>query len=143
MDIFTLFSLISAAAAGSSLGSHLLVSLLHSALFKQRKNFINSLYIYRRLYRLNSALCLIAGICAALVNNRPAALLLAILAASYVFNHAHLLKGLIKTCDENYQIVNLTQFQALSRLQNLIHLLQVLAVLYAVYLLALHYQPAI
>lgn len=143
MDIFILFSLISAAAAGSSLGSHLLISLLHNVLFKQRKNFTNSLYIYRRLYRLNSVLCLIAGIYAALVNNRSAALLFAIVAASYVFNHAHLLKLLSKTCDRDYRITNLSQFQNLSRLQTLVHLLQIFALGYAVYLLALHYQPAI
>jgi len=137
MDLFKLFSLISATFTGATMGSYLLVVLLYSALLKHPSNLTDSLYIYRRLYRLNSAFCLLGGICAALVNNRPAALMLAILAASYVFNHAHILKGLIRACDENFCIANTNNYRTLSSLQNLLHLFQFIGAAYVVYLLAI------
>ena len=137
MDVFKLFNLIAASFTGATMGSYLLVILLYSALLKHPSNLTDSLYIYRRLYRLNSVLCLLAGICAALVNNQPAALMLAILAASYVFNHAHILKGLIKACDENFCIVNTTNYRTLSGLQNLLHFFQFVGAAYVIYLLAI------
>jgi len=66
-----------------------------------------------------------------------AAFMLAIIAASYVFNHAHILKGLTKTCNENYQVVNFNNYRALSSLQNLMHLGQFTAAGYVIYLLAI------
>lgn len=137
MDLFKLFSLISAAFAGATMGSYLLVVLLYNALLKQPKNLTDSLYIYRKLYRLNSVFCLLGGVCAALVNNRPAAFMLAILAASYIFNHAHILKGLTKACDEKFFIVNTSNYRSLSTLQNLMHFLQFLGAGYVTYLLAI------
>ncbi|VAW70270.1 hypothetical protein MNBD_GAMMA09-1608 [hydrothermal vent metagenome] len=137
MDLFNLFSLIAAAFSGATMGSFLLVTLLYSALLKQTRNLNNNLFIYRRLYRLNTALSLLGGVCAALTNNRSAAFMLAIIAASYVFNHAHILKGLTKTCNENYQVVNFNNYRALSSLQNLMHLGQFTAAGYVIYLLAI------
>jgi len=119
------------------MGSYLLVILLYNALLKNPTNLTDSLYIYRRLYRLNSVFCLLGGVCAALINNRPAAFMLAILAASYVFNHAHIIKGLIKACDENFCIANMRNYRALSRLQNLLHFFQFVGAAYVIYLLAI------
>ena len=136
MDLFYLFNLMSAGFAGATMGSFLLVTLLYSALLKQPKDIVNNLYIYRRLYRLNTVLCLLAGLCAALTNNQTAAFMLAILSVSYVFNHAHILKGITKTCDAKYQVVNTSAYQSLSSLQNLMHLAQFIGAAYAIYLLA-------
>ena len=137
MDYFYLFSLISATFTGATMGSFLLVTLLYSALLKNQKNLTDSIYIYRRLYRLNSVLCLLGGICAALTNNAVPAAMLAILAASYVFNHAHLLKGIIKSCDEHYQLVKLNTYRSLSNIQNLMHVAQFFGAGYVIYLLAI------
>ena len=137
MDLFNLFTLIAAGFSGATMGSFLLVTLLYSALLKPVNNLNNSLYIYRRLYRLNTALALLGGVCAALTNNKPAAFMLAILAASYVFNHAHILKGLVKSCNENYQVSNMSNYRALSTLQNLMHLGQFFAAGYSIYLLSI------
>lgn len=139
MNLFVLFSLISASFAGATIGSLLLISLLYSALLKSTSNLNNQIYIYRRLYRLNSVLCLLAGVCAALVNNQPAALMLTILAVSYVFNHAHILKGLQKACNEQLQPVNTRAYQSMTSLQNIMHLLQLCGAIYAIYLLAKSY----
>lgn len=137
MDLFLLFNLIAAGFAGATMGSFLLMTLLYNALLKKPKNLNDSLYIYRRLYRLNTALCLLAGVCAALTNNTSAAFMLAILSVSYVFNHAHILKGISKTCNENYQVQNTTNYRSLSSLQNLMHFAQFTGAGYAIYLLAL------
>jgi hypothetical protein len=137
MDLFALFSLLAAAAAGATIGSHLLLSLLYVPLFKQAHSFLQSLISLRRLYRLNTVLCLFGGTCAALVNNRSAAFMLAILAVSYVFTHTHLLKALLANCDTEYVIRKASAFRALRNLQNAAHLLQIIGAGYAVYLLAL------
>jgi hypothetical protein len=137
MDLFKLFTLISAASAGATMGSYLLVVLLYNALLRQPKNLTDSLYIYRRLYRLNSLLCLFGGVSAALLNNRPAAFMLAILAASYIFNHAHILKGLSRACDARLFIVNTRNYRSLSTLQNLMHFFQFVGAAYVIYLLAI------
>ena len=136
MNLYVLFSLISAGFVGATVGSLLLTSLLYQALLKSTSTLNNQIYIYRRLYRLNSVLCLLAGVCAALVNNQPAALMLTILAVSYVFNHAHILKGLQKACNEQLEPVNSRAYQSMSSLQNLMHILQLAGAGYAIYLLA-------
>jgi len=120
------------------MGSFLLVTLLYKLLLKSPENLSDSLTIYRRLYRLNSVLCLLAGICAALIKNQTAAFLLSILTVSYVFNHSHILIGILKTCNEHYQIVNKAAYRSLSSLQNLLHLCQFLGAGYTIYLLALY-----
>ena len=138
MDLYYLFSHIAAGFTGAAMGSFLLITLLYRALLKQPKNLNNSIYIYRRLYRLNTVLCLLAGLCAALTNNQSAAFLLAILSVSYVFNHAHILKGLTRACNEHLQIQNMSNYRSLSNLQNLLHLAQFIGSGYAIYLLALN-----
>lgn len=137
MDLFALFSLLAAATAGATIGSHLLLSLLYNPLFKQAQDFHQYLVTLRRLYRLNTVLCLFAGTCAALVNNRAAAFLLAILAVSYVFTHTHLLKALLANCDAAYVVRKPGAFHTARKLQNAVHLLQICGAIYGVYLLAL------
>ncbi len=136
MDIFFFVTLIAAAFTGASMGSFLLVTLLYNSLLKSPKNLLTSLDIYRRLYRLNTALCLLAGVCAALLKNQSASLLLAILAASYVFSHSHVLKAIIKTCNMEYQIANQRAYTAWWQIQNLLHIAQFIGAGYAIYLLA-------
>jgi hypothetical protein len=137
MDLFALFNLLAAAAAGASIGSHLLLSLLYNPLFKQARDFSQNLITLRRLYRLNTVLCLFAGTCAAMVNNRAAAFMLAILAVSYVFTHTHLLKAQLANCDAEYVVRKPTGFRTVRNLQNAMHLLQISGAIYAIYLLAL------
>lgn len=137
MNLFALFSLLAAAAAGASIGSHLLLALLYNPLFKQAHNFSQNLITLRRLYRLNTVLCLFGGICAALINNRTAAFMLAILAVSYVFTHTHLLKNLLANCDAEHVVRRPSAFRTLRNLQNVVHLLQICGAIYAIYLLAL------
>jgi len=137
MDIIYLFNLIAAGFAGATMGSFLLITLLYNALLKNPKNLSDSIYIYRRLYRLNTALSLLAGVCAALTNNRSAAFMLAILSVSYVFNHAHILKGISKTCNAQYQVQNSANYRSLTHLQNLMHFAQFAGAGYAIYLLAI------
>jgi len=137
MDLFALFSLLAAATAGASIGSHLLLALLYNPLFKQAHSFSQNLITLRRLYRLNTVLCLFAGTCAALINNRSAAFMLAILAVSYVFTHTHLLKALLAHCDTEYVVRKASPFRTLRNLQNAVHLLQISGAIYAIYLLAL------
>ena len=136
MDIFFLFTLIAAALTGASMGSFLLVTLLYKILLKSPDNLLNNLAIYRRLYRLNTALCLLAGVSAALLKNQTASLLLAILAASYVFSHSHVLKAIVKSCNTQYQVANQRAYMAWTRLQNLIHICQFSGAGYAIYILA-------
>lgn len=138
MDLYNLFTLVAAGFAGATMGSFLLVTLLYTTFLKQTQNINNNLFIYRRLYRLNFALCLLAGICAALIKNQPAALMLVIIAASYVFNHAHIIRGILKCCNEQYQLVNTRNYRALSNLQNLMHLAQFSGSGYAIYLLSIN-----
>ncbi|MCW8934736.1 MAG: hypothetical protein OQK98_08435 [Gammaproteobacteria bacterium] len=138
MDIYNLFALIAATFTGATMGSFLLVTLLYNTFIKSQRNLDNSLFIYRRLYRLNSVLCLLAGICAALIKNQSAAFMLTILTVSYVFNHSHILKGILNSCNEDFQVTNDRTYRSLSSLQNLIHLCQFGGAGYAVYLLALH-----
>jgi hypothetical protein len=138
MDIYFFFTLLSVAFTGASMGSFLLVTLLYNILLKAPHNLIDSFTIYRRLYRLNSVLCLLAGICAALIKNQTAAFLLTIITVSYIFNHSHILKGMLKTCNQQYQVVNQQAYRSLLGLQNLLHLGQFCGAGYVIYLLALN-----
>jgi len=142
MDIYFFFTLLAVAFAGASMGSFLLVTLLYNLLLKAPANLIDSFTIYRRLYRLNSVLCLLGGICAALIKNQSAAFLLTIITVSYIFNHSHILKGMLKTCNQQYQVVNHQAYRSLVSLQNLLHVCQFCGAGYVIYLLALG-QPII
>jgi len=138
MDIYNLFALIAATFTGATMGSFLLVTLLYNTFIKSQKSLDNSLFIYRRLYRLNSVLCLLAGICAALIKNQSAAFMLTILTVSYVFNHSHILKGILMSCNEDFHVVNNRAYTSLTSLQNLLHLCQFAGAGYAIYLLGLN-----
>jgi len=141
MDIYFFFTLLAVAFSGASMGSFLLVTLLYNILLKAPDNLIDSFAIYRRLYRLNSVLCLLGGICAALVKNQTAAFLLVIITVSYVFNHSHILNAMLKTCNLQYQVVNKQAYRSLSSVQNLLHLCQFGGAAYAIYLLAIDWPP--
>lgn len=141
MDIYFFVTLLAVAFSGASMGSFLLVTLLYNILLKAPENLIDSFTIYRRLYRLNSALCLMAGICAALVKNQIAAFLLIIITVSYIFNHSHILNAMLKTCNQQYQVVNKQAYRSLTSLQNLLHLCQFGGAAYAIYLLAINWPP--
>jgi len=137
MDLYNLFTLIAATFTGATMGSFLLLTLLYNTHLKAQKNLNDSLFIYRRFYRLNSVLCLLAGVCAALVKEQAASFLLTIITVSYVFNHSHILKGILKSCNEQFQVVNQRAYGSLSALQNLLHLCQFCGAGYVIYLLAL------
>lgn len=137
MDIYFFFNLLAVAFTGASMGSFLLITLLYKLLLKAPENLFNNFIIYRRLYRLNSVLCLLGGICAALIKNQTAAFLLTIITVSYIFTHSHLLNGMLKTCNEQYQVANQRNYQSLHLLQNLLHLFQFGCAGYVIYLLAL------
>lgn len=138
MDIYNLFTLVAATFTGASMGSFLLITLLYNTHLKNQKNINNSQYIYRRFYRLNFILCLLAGLCSALIKDHTATLMLIILSVSYIFNHAHILKGQLKACNEQFEVINNRKYQSFSHLQNLLHLCQFTGAGYAVYLLALN-----
>jgi len=141
MDIYYLVNLIAIAFSGASMGSFLLLTLLYPVLLKSPENLFESFTIYRRFYRLNSTLCLLAGICAALVNNQSAAFLLTIITVSYIFTHSHLLNGILKTCNQQYQVAKPSAYGSLTLLQNLLHVCQFTGTGYAIYLLAISPLP--
>ena len=138
MDLFSLFSLISAGFAGASMGSFLLLTLLYESLLKGQKKTLKQVEIYRRFYRLNIILCLTGGLLAALIKNQQAALVLAILAASYVFCNMHILKGIISHSADNEIEINTRALNALYLAQNFIHVSQFIAAAWAIYLLNLN-----
>jgi len=135
MYIHALFTLIAAALTGSTMGSFLLLTVLHRPLISNQLNDEQKFFLYRRFYRLNIALCLIAGILAALIKNQQAALVLAILAASYIFTNMHVLNGIIKHSEDTSLAENRKALRSLKILQNLIHLCQFLGAGWAVYYL--------
>jgi len=141
MDIYYLVNLIAVAFTGASMGSFLLLTLLYPILLKSPENLFTSFDIYRRFYRLNSALCLLAGVCAALVKNQSAAFLLTIITVSYIFNHSHILMGMLKTCNQQYQVARQSAYQSLKHLQNLLHLCQFSGAGYVIYLLIFNQLP--
>ena len=65
MDLFILFSLITAGFTGASMGSFLLLTLIYPSILKGLQKTPKQLDIYRRFYRLNIVLCLSAGLLAA------------------------------------------------------------------------------
>lgn len=135
MYIHALFTLIAAALTGSTMGSFLLLTVLHRPLISSQLNDEQQFFLYRRFYRLNIALCLIAGIIAALIKNQQAALVLAILAASYIFTNMHVLNGIIKHSEDTSSTENRRALRSLKILQNLIHFSQFIGAGWAVYYL--------
>lgn len=135
MYIHALFTLIAASLTGSTMGSFLLLTVLYRPLISSQLNDEQRFFLFRRFYRLNIALCLIAGIIAALIKNQQAALVLAILAASYIFTNMHVLNGIIKHSEDTSSTENRKALRSLKILQNLIHFSQFIGAGWAVYYL--------
>ena len=134
MQLYELFTLISAAFAGSAMGSFLLLTIIYKPLIAEQFNHDQKQFIYRRFYRLNSVLCLLGGLTAALIKNQQASLFLVIIAVSYVFTNMHVLKGINSHAMEK-STESQRALRMLLKAQNLIHFIQFMALGYAIYLL--------
>jgi len=135
MLLYNLITLISSACAGATMGSFLLLTVIHKSVLSNQLKAASLSRIYARFYRLNGALCLIGGLLAALVNNRQAALLFAIIAVSYVFNNMHLLKGINTQLQSDTGRRQQGTLGNLYLLQNSMHFLQFLGSAWVIYLL--------
>jgi len=135
MHLYNLLSLISSACAGATMGSFLLLTVIHKPVLSNQLKAVSLSRIYARFYRLNGALCLVGGLMAALLNNRQAALLFAIIAVSYVFNNMHLLKGINAQLQGDTGSRQQGNLGSLYLLQNSMHFLQFLGSAWVVYLL--------
>ena len=133
MYIHALLTLIATAFTGASMGSFLLLTVLHRPLISEQLSDDQKIFLYRRFYRLNIALCLLAGTIAALIKNQQAALTLSILAISYVFANMHILGGIIKHLAASPTEENRRALNSLKILQNLVHFLQFSGAGWAVY----------
>ena len=134
MQLYDLFTLISAAFAGSSMGSFLLLTTIYKPLIADQLSHDQQQLLYRRFYRLNSVLCLLGGLTAALIKNQQAAMILVIIAVSYVFTNMHVLRGInthaMETAPESQRALHL-----LLKTQNLIHFCQFIATAYVIFIL--------
>ena len=128
-------TLITATLAGSLMGSFLLLTVIYKPLFSKQLSLIQQIDVYRRFYRLNAALSLMAGTLAALLKYQQSAFLLAIIAISYVFANMHLLKAI----QHHFSQVNNTESERLKTplkiAQNSLHALQFMAAGVVVYFL--------
>jgi hypothetical protein len=135
MDLFNLFTLLCAAVAGTAMGSFLLLTVLHKPVLSKQISPSLRVVIHARFYRLNSVLCILAGLLAALLNNQQAALVLSVVAISYVFAHMHILKGIRTHLAEPTRSENQRVLSSLYLLQNVLHFLQFMGAGYGIYLL--------
>jgi len=129
------FKMIAAVFAGIPLGSYLFLTLLHRPVMLRLLDEAQRLLVYRRMYRLNTVFCILAGLVAALLKNNQSALMFSVLAASYVFANAHLLKHLQQLCFEVKNDDTTSLIWKLKLAQNGLHFLQFSGVIYAVYYL--------
>ncbi len=135
MHLYSLLTLITAAFAGSVMGSYLLLTLLYKPLISKQLNDEQKIFLYRRFYRLNIVLCLSGGLVAALIKYQQAAFLLTIIAASYIFCTAHILRGItLHLCTKN-KPESQRALRSLTLLQNIIHIMQFIAAAYVIYIL--------
>ena len=132
MYIDDILTLVAAALIGSLIGNLLFISLIYKTIIQASLNDDQRFYSYQRLYRLNTAMPLIAGVLAALINNQQAALMFTILAASNVFARMHLLQNIYKLQAQGGQQ---QQLRGLQSLQNLLHILQIVGAAYGIFLL--------
>lgn len=135
MYLHALLTLVATALTGATMGSFLFMVALHKPLITSQLNDEQKTFLQRRFYRLNIALCLLAGTIAALIKNQQAALVLTILAASYVFTNMHILNGIIKHQVGLSSAENRRGIKSLRFLQNLIHFCQFIGAGWAVYYL--------
>lgn len=135
MYLHALLTLIATALTGATMGSFLLLTVLHRPLISIQLNTEQTVFLYRRFYRLNIALCLLAGLISALIENRQAALLLSILAISYIFTNMHILNAIFKHSVDLTDTQNTKVLHSLKILQNIIHFCQFTGAGWAVYYL--------
>lgn len=135
MHLYSLLTLITAAFAGSVMGCTLLLALLYRPLISKQLNNEQKMFLYRRFYRLNIVLCLSGGVIAALIKYQQAAFLLAILATSYVFCTAHILRGISLHLVTKNTPESKAALRSLTLLQNLMTAIQFIAAGYVIYLL--------
>lgn len=127
-------TLITAALSGAMMGSLLLLTLIYKPFFKQLK-LAQQISIYKRFYRLNLGLCLLAGILAALLKYQQSAFLLAIIGVSYVFANMHLLKAIQFHFSQQNRPESDRLKPFLRLAQNLLHSAQFLATALVIYFL--------
>ena len=135
MYLHAMLTLIATALTGATMGSFLLMTVLHRPLISTQLNDDQKAFLYRRFYRLNIALCLLAGIIAALIKNQQAALALTILAISYIFTNMHVLNGIVKLNLDISSAENKRALKSLKLIQNLIHVCQFIGAGWGVYYL--------
>ncbi len=135
MYLHALLTLVATAFTGATMGSFLLLTILHRPLIAIQLNEEQKVFLYRRFYRLNIALCLIAGLIAALIKNQQAALVLTVLAISYIFTNMHVLNGIIKHNMDTSSAENKRVLKSLKFLQNFIHVGQFIGAGWGVYYL--------
>ena len=135
MYFYDFLTLLTAAFAGSLIGSFLLLTLIYKPLISKQLNNSQWLFVYRRFYRLNLVLSLLGGLLAALLKYQQAAFVLAILAASYVFANMHILKGFVSHFNSLPAEQNPQAFRLLKLAQNGLHFFQLLAAGWVIYYL--------
>lgn len=144
MDPFEILRLIAATTCGAQLGAFLLLSLMQQPLLSDWPRNQESLWLFQRLYRLNLVLSLLAGILAIFGQAQQVGFMLAILGMSYVIAHMHLLRAIRVSAVElanpgsqpAQKQINKRLINTLNRVQQLLHLLQVLALMYFIYRLS-------
>jgi len=132
MYIDDILTLLAAALIGSLIGNLLFIALIYKTIIQSALNNDQRFFTYQRMYRLNTAMPLVAGILAALINNQQAAMMFVILAASNVFARMHLLQNIYRLQVQGGQ---LQQLRGLQSLQNLTHILQIVGGAYGIFLL--------
>lgn len=137
MDSYESARLISAAACGAQLGTFLMLSLLNRPLLANWPENLSYLWIFKRFYRLNTVLSVLAGILAVLGQAREPGVLLAILGISYVLAHMHLLKAITRIQSNPQPSIQnklrrspAQQLKLLKFAQQSLHLLQILSLIY-------------
>lgn len=135
MALFHLFTLISAAFAAAAMGSFLLLTVTNKPLLAKHLDALQMLSIYGRFYRLNSVLLIVSGLTAGLVKEQQAALVMAIIAVSYVFSHMHILKGIRGQLEAKPSSQQQRSLSSLYLLQNFIHFCQFAGTGWGIYLL--------
>ena len=147
MSILLLLHTISLIASSISLGSLLFYISLQSILDESlHRAQLSSLW--RRYYTLNSLLCLIAAITSILATDKQTGGYFAILAASHIFSHTHLARGIHKLEYESQnaepgsesQQQSLRAFSIMKKIHAMMHIIQLIALIYLIGRLAIYTQ---
>ena len=142
MNAYEILRLISGCLCGMQIGSFFLLSLQNRPLLENWPYNTDYLWLFKRIYRLHTVLTVIAGVIAILGHANKAGVILAILGMSYVIAHMHLLRAIvvssnaITTTSKTPRSITERNLKTLKLLQQLLHLLQIFSLIYAVYLLA-------